>query len=139
MPIRIRCSFCDADPGSYTCWKIRNFSFTLIHQLTLLYLSRQRHRLIMLRGCILCVLTNSSCCCAQGLPEMLLRQYEYEDPIVRGGKHLFHSTFFREPCSWLCFSDNPPPPPPDPDANVILGSLQNKMLTQKISAKNFIL
>jgi hypothetical protein len=40
----------DADPGSYTCWKVRNFSFTFIHQqgpgqLTLQYLSRQRHRL----------------------------------------------------------------------------------------------
>ena len=32
----------------------------------------------------------------KGLPEMLLRQYEYEDPIVRGGKHLMHSTFFKE-------------------------------------------
>ena len=31
----------------------------------------------------------------KGLPEMLLRQYEYEDPIVRGGKHLMHSTFFK--------------------------------------------
>ncbi len=36
------------------------FSFTLIHQLKLLYLCRQRQRLIMLRGCILCVLTY--CC-----------------------------------------------------------------------------
>ena len=31
----------------------------------------------------------------KGLPEMLLRQYEYEDPVVRGGKHLIHSTFFK--------------------------------------------
>ena len=31
----------------------------------------------------------------KGLPEMLLRQYEYEDPIVRGGKHLLHSAFFK--------------------------------------------
>ena len=38
----------------------------------------------------------------QGLPEMLLRQYEYEDPIVRGGKHLFHSTFFRELVALAC-------------------------------------
>jgi len=33
---------------------------------------------------------------------MLLRQYEYEDPIVRGGKHLFHSTFFRELVALAC-------------------------------------
>ena len=32
----------------------------------------------------------------KGLPEMLLRQFEYEDPIVRGGKHLLHSAFFKE-------------------------------------------
>ncbi|XP_046386640.1 E3 ubiquitin-protein ligase HERC2 isoform X3 [Ischnura elegans] len=31
----------------------------------------------------------------KGLPEALLRQYEYEDPIVRGGKHLMHSAFFK--------------------------------------------
>ena len=31
----------------------------------------------------------------QSLPEMLLRQFEYEDPIVRGGKHLLHSPFFK--------------------------------------------
>ena len=32
----------------------------------------------------------------KGLPVMLLRQFEYEDPIVRGGKHLLHSAFFKE-------------------------------------------
>ena len=31
----------------------------------------------------------------KGLPEALQRQYEYEDPIVRGGKHLLHSPFFK--------------------------------------------
>ncbi len=31
----------------------------------------------------------------KGLPEALLYQYEYEDPIVRGGKHLMHSSFFQ--------------------------------------------
>lgn len=31
----------------------------------------------------------------KGLPESLLRQYEYEDPLVRGGKHLMHSQFFK--------------------------------------------
>lgn len=31
----------------------------------------------------------------KGLPEALLRQYEYEDPLVRGGKHLMHSQFFK--------------------------------------------
>jgi len=38
----------------------------------------------------------------KGLPEMLLRQYEYEDPIVRGGKHLMHSTFFKELIALAC-------------------------------------
>ena len=37
-----------------------------------------------------------------GLPEMLLRQYEYEDPIVRGGKHLLHSSFFKELTALAC-------------------------------------
>ena len=31
----------------------------------------------------------------KGLPEALQRQYEYEDPIVRSGKHLMHSSFFK--------------------------------------------
>ena len=31
----------------------------------------------------------------KGLPEALQRQYEYEDPIVRGGKQLLHSPFFK--------------------------------------------
>lgn len=31
----------------------------------------------------------------QGLPQSLLRQYQYEEPIVRGGKHLMHSAFFQ--------------------------------------------
>ena len=31
----------------------------------------------------------------KGLPEALQRQYEYEDPIVRSGKHLMHSPFFK--------------------------------------------
>lgn len=33
----------------------------------------------------------------KGLPEALQRQYEYEDPIVRGGKQLLHSPFFKVP------------------------------------------
>ena len=36
----------------------------------------------------------------QSLPEMLLRQFEYEDSIVRGGKHLLHSPFFK--VRWKC-------------------------------------
>ncbi|MPC59512.1 E3 ubiquitin-protein ligase HERC2 [Portunus trituberculatus] len=32
----------------------------------------------------------------KGLPEALLRQAEYEDPLVRGGKHLMHSQFFKK-------------------------------------------
>ena len=31
----------------------------------------------------------------KGLPQALLRQYEYEDPAVRSGKHLMHSSFFK--------------------------------------------
>ena len=31
----------------------------------------------------------------KGLPEALQRQYDYEDPIVRSGKHLMHSPFFK--------------------------------------------
>lgn len=31
----------------------------------------------------------------KGLPEALQRQYDYEDPIVRAGKHLMHSPFFK--------------------------------------------
>lgn len=31
----------------------------------------------------------------RGLPDTLRRQYEYEEPLVRGGKHLFHSEFFK--------------------------------------------
>ena len=34
----------------------------------------------------------------KGLPEALLRQAEYEDPLVRGGKHLMHSQFFKVSC-----------------------------------------
>ncbi|KAG8235149.1 hypothetical protein J437_LFUL015189 [Ladona fulva] len=41
----------------------------------------------------------------KGLPEALLRQFEYEDPIVRGGKHLMHSAFFKRSFTndiWVC-------------------------------------
>ncbi|XP_022244118.1 E3 ubiquitin-protein ligase HERC2-like isoform X2 [Limulus polyphemus] len=38
----------------------------------------------------------------KGLPEALLRQYEYEDPIVRGGKHLMHSDFFKVLVALAC-------------------------------------
>lgn len=31
----------------------------------------------------------------KGLPQALLRQYEYEDSAVRSGKHLMHSSFFK--------------------------------------------
>ena len=32
----------------------------------------------------------------KGLPEALQRQFNYEDPLVRSGKHLLHSPFFKE-------------------------------------------
>merc|ERR1712051_1103417 len=38
----------------------------------------------------------------KGLPEMLLRQYEYEDPVVRAGKQLLHSNFFKELVALAC-------------------------------------
>lgn len=36
------------------------------------------------------------------LPQALLRQYEYEDPSVRGGKQLMHSDFFKVLVSLAC-------------------------------------
>ncbi|XP_068082847.1 E3 ubiquitin-protein ligase HERC2 [Anabrus simplex] len=38
----------------------------------------------------------------KGLPQALLRQYEYEDPAVRGGKHLMHSSFFKVLVALAC-------------------------------------
>ncbi|XP_052077229.1 E3 ubiquitin-protein ligase HERC2-like isoform X2 [Mytilus californianus] len=38
----------------------------------------------------------------QGLPEALQRQYEYEDPIARSGKHLMHSPFFKVLVALAC-------------------------------------
>ena len=32
----------------------------------------------------------------KALPNALLRQYEYEDPKVKEGKHLMHSSYFKE-------------------------------------------
>lgn len=37
----------------------------------------------------------------KGLPEALERQFEYEDPIVRGGKQLLHSPFFKVILAWF--------------------------------------
>ncbi|KAJ9582054.1 hypothetical protein L9F63_003637, partial [Diploptera punctata] len=38
----------------------------------------------------------------KGLPQALLRQYEYEDPAVRSGKHLMHSSFFKVLVALAC-------------------------------------
>ncbi|GFN81530.1 E3 ubiquitin-protein ligase herc2-like, partial [Plakobranchus ocellatus] len=38
----------------------------------------------------------------KGLPEALQRQYEYEDSIVRSGKHLMHSPFFKVLVALAC-------------------------------------
>ncbi|KAK7097783.1 E3 ubiquitin-protein ligase HERC2-like isoform X3 [Littorina saxatilis] len=38
----------------------------------------------------------------KGLPEALQRQYEYEDPLVRSGKHLMHSPFFKVLVALAC-------------------------------------
>lgn len=38
----------------------------------------------------------------RGLPDTLQRQYEYEEPLVRGGKHLFHSDFFKVLVAFAC-------------------------------------
>nr|XP_032812660.1 E3 ubiquitin-protein ligase HERC2 isoform X4 [Petromyzon marinus] len=45
-------------------------------------------RALTLSGCALAALV-------KGLPEALQRQFEYEDPVVRGGKQLLHSPFFK--------------------------------------------
>ncbi|XP_052629988.1 E3 ubiquitin-protein ligase HERC2 isoform X4 [Harpia harpyja] len=38
----------------------------------------------------------------KGLPEALQRQFDYEDPIVRGGKQLLHSPFFKVLVALAC-------------------------------------
>ncbi|KAL8607282.1 hypothetical protein ACOMHN_047613 [Nucella lapillus] len=38
----------------------------------------------------------------KGLPEALQRQHEYEDPLVRSGKHLMHSPFFKVLVALAC-------------------------------------
>uniref|UniRef100_A0A672Q5U6 E3 ubiquitin-protein ligase HERC2 n=1 Tax=Sinocyclocheilus grahami TaxID=75366 RepID=A0A672Q5U6_SINGR len=38
----------------------------------------------------------------KGLPEALQRQYEYEEPIARGGKQLLHSPFFKVLVALAC-------------------------------------
>ncbi|XP_041440166.1 E3 ubiquitin-protein ligase HERC2 isoform X2 [Xenopus laevis] len=38
----------------------------------------------------------------KGLPEALQRQFEYEDPIARGGKQLLHSPFFKVLVALAC-------------------------------------
>nr|XP_031307020.1 E3 ubiquitin-protein ligase HERC2 isoform X7 [Camelus dromedarius] len=38
----------------------------------------------------------------KGLPEALQRQFEYEDPVVRGGKQLLHSPFFKVLVALAC-------------------------------------
>ncbi|XP_023713900.1 E3 ubiquitin-protein ligase HERC2 [Cryptotermes secundus] len=38
----------------------------------------------------------------KGLPQALLRQYEYEDSAVRSGKHLMHSSFFKVLVALAC-------------------------------------
>lgn len=38
----------------------------------------------------------------KGLPQALLRQYEYEDPLVKNGKHLMHSSFFKVLVALAC-------------------------------------
>lgn len=37
-----------------------------------------------------------------GLPQALLRQFEYEDPLVKAGKHLTHSAFFKVLVALAC-------------------------------------
>ncbi|ESO89418.1 hypothetical protein LOTGIDRAFT_218809 [Lottia gigantea] len=38
----------------------------------------------------------------KGLPEALQRQFDYEDPLVRSGKHLMHSPFFKVLVALAC-------------------------------------
>jgi E3 ubiquitin-protein ligase HERC2 len=41
----------------------------------------------------------------QRIPELLWKQYDYEEPIVRSGKHLMHSPFFK--VNWAYFTSCP--------------------------------
>ena len=38
----------------------------------------------------------------KGLPQALLRQYEYEEPLVKNGRHLMHSSFFKVLVALAC-------------------------------------
>lgn len=38
----------------------------------------------------------------RGLPQALFRQFEYEDPLVKTGKHLTHSAFFKVLVALAC-------------------------------------
>lgn len=43
------------------------------------------------------------------LPAAILKQYEYEEPCVRGGTHLMHSDFFKvSTVLWIPDSDRGP-------------------------------
>ena len=50
---------------------------------------------MMCRGLLQSLSGTALASLVKGLPEMLQRQYEYEEPIVRSGKHLMHSAFFK--------------------------------------------
>jgi E3 ubiquitin-protein ligase HERC2 len=39
----------------------------------------------------------------RGLPDLLLKQYDYEEPIVRSGKHLMFSPFFKVAKKIFCY------------------------------------
>ena len=50
-------------------------------------------------GAAMNVLSHANCSSLQALvkalPNALLRQYEYEDPKIKDGKHLMHSAYFK--------------------------------------------
>nr|CAD7427832.1 unnamed protein product [Timema monikensis] len=74
-----------------------------LHKLRRLMVSRLG-RLLDIPGLLKMEQTTDSALPAlvKGLPQALLRQYEYEDPIVRSGKHLMHSDFFKVLVALAC-------------------------------------
>lgn len=46
-------------------------------------------------ACLQSVSSHALSSLVKGLPEALQRQYDYEDPIAKSGKHLMHSPFFK--------------------------------------------
>nr|CAD7602464.1 unnamed protein product [Timema genevievae] len=93
--------------GEYYLYKISSHAapqrMWALHKLRRLMVSRLG-RLLDIPGLLKMEQTTDSALPAlvKGLPQALLRQYEYEDPIVRSGKHLMHSDFFKVLVALAC-------------------------------------